>query len=443
MRLTSEASLGGGRARTNLAVLASTIAIASVALLAGAGAVAAKPPGPHQYTLIDPGTFGGPTSMVDQPGRLITRNGALIGQADTTTPDSDIPGVNVYHAFSYRDGRLTDLGALPGENSSYVFEVNGQGIGAGGSENGLTDPFTGGPAGSPVIYEEGQVVNLGTLPGGNEGFALSINDRGQVAGFSTNGTPDPFSCIIFCWGYETHTVVWQDGVMTDIGTLGGPDAFVGNINERGQVAGWSFTSNVANASTGFPTMDPFLWQNGHMRDLGTLGGTMAVENWMNNAGQVVGQSNLAGDTKGHPFLWDGHQLIDLGTLGGDNGTANWVSDNGAVIGFADVADGTHHAFLWQNGHLQDLPPLPGAPCSSAWGVNNQGDVVGYSSNCDHSHPQGTLWRNGVAYNLNDLVAPSSLHVNLGSFINDQGQIAGYAVLSNGNARAFLMTPNVH
>ena len=68
------------------AALISTVAVVSVALLASAGAVAAKPPGPGHYTLIDAGTLGGPQAFLNAPGFILTENGALLGTADTATP---------------------------------------------------------------------------------------------------------------------------------------------------------------------------------------------------------------------------------------------------------------------------------------------------------------------------------------------------------------------
>ena len=100
--------------------------------------------------------------------------------------------------------------------------------------------------------------------------------------------------------------------MQDIGTLGGPDAFAQFVNQSGQVAGNSYTSFNPNPVLTFcgqfwsfqvPTMDPFLWTNGTMTDLGTLGGTCGVVDALNDRGEVVGFSDLSGDKVLHPFLW--------------------------------------------------------------------------------------------------------------------------------------------
>jgi probable HAF family extracellular repeat protein len=104
-------------------------------------------------------------------------------------------------------------------------------------------------------------------------------------------------------------------VLRDIGTLGGPDALAVAMNASGEIAGQSYANASANAVTKVPTQDPFLWRNGHMTDLGTLGGTFGTANWLNDAGQVVGQSNLAGDQSSHPYLWQDGTMTDLGTLG--------------------------------------------------------------------------------------------------------------------------------
>jgi probable HAF family extracellular repeat protein len=137
-------------------------------------------------------------------------------------------------------------------------------------------------------------------------------------------------------------------------------------------------------------MDPFLWQDGAMRDLGTLGGTFGMTNWMNSRGEVIGFSNLAGDNAAHPFLWNGHRLVDLGTLGGDNGVAYWVNDPGAVVGSADVPGSqTHHGFLWTRGTMRDLPPTGGDPCANAYAISDRGQAVGSDTDCNGNSPYST------------------------------------------------------
>ena len=347
------------------------VAILCVAVFAAGGQALAKTSYP--YTLVDPGTFGGPSSFVVLPGVPITSEGVVLGTADTTTADPDLPSDDfhdgyIQHAFTWRAGALTDLGALPpaADNNSAVWERNGRGVGAGVSETGLVDPLTGFPAQEAVVFEHGRVIGLGTL-GGHESFAQDVNAAGQVAGISANGTVDPFPSgdFFFPWVTETRGFVWRDGVMRDLGTLGGSDALAYIQNERGQIAGWSYTNSSPNATTGLPTIDPFLWENGRMRDLGTLGGTIGIVNWLNDRGAVVGQSNLAGDDTVHPFLWEHGRMRDLGTLGGGFGAASYVNSRGDVAGGSLADDGTLHAFLWRDGKLIDLPPVGGAVMPSA------------------------------------------------------------------------------
>src|SRR6266566_3733592 len=222
--------------------LASAV-LASMAMLATTQVSTALPA--PRYALFDLGTLGGPQTYLNLPGFPITNQGFVLGTSDTTIPDTDYPNFNpfmigfpdpyVAQAIEWQNGHLINLGALPGNNSSAVFQVNSNGVGTGMSETAINDPYTGWPADHAVIFMNGGVVDLGTLPGGFESQACCITDRGIVAGFASNGTADPVS--IFGWGTQSRSFIWQNGVMHDIGTLGGPDAVMTTMNSRGQVDG--------------------------------------------------------------------------------------------------------------------------------------------------------------------------------------------------------------
>jgi probable HAF family extracellular repeat protein len=371
-----------------------------------------------------------------------------VGSADTAAldPFSGDPGClsspcHVNDAFEWRNGVMTDLGALHGYSAG-IFELNGAGVGVGVSETGKLDPLTGAPETHAVISRHGRLVDLGTL-GGHESWAMGLNDRGQVAGYASNKVPDPYAQFLSPYpsATEWRATLWQDGKPRNLGTLGGPDSLGPFLNERGQVAGESFTNSKKNPVTGFPTMDPFSWQRGVMKDLGTLGGRFGLANWMNSRGEVVGQSDLRGDQAAHPFLWNGHRLVDLGTLGGDNGVANWVNDTGTVAGAADIPGSqAHHGFLWHNGTMRNLPPTGGAPCSNAYVVNGLGQAVGTDTDCQGKDIAAVLWEHGSAYDLNRLIGRSPLHLAEAFYINNRGEIGTLATLPNGDMRVVLLVP---
>jgi probable HAF family extracellular repeat protein len=408
----------------------------------------------HQtYKLIDLGTFGGPNVYFNFSGfsnSLLDNQGIAVGGADTLIVDPLCTNSDCFvsHASEWMHGTLIDLGTLPGGNFSQGFWRNAQGVIAGTSTNGTIDPLTGlFQEFNAVVWKDSQIINLGTL-GGNHSVAQSINNRGWVVGMAQNAISDPdpiFPAFLF-GGLQNRAFLWQNGVMQDLGTLGGPDSFAILVNESGQIAGLSYTNSIANPVTGLPTTDPFLWSKGKMQDLGTLGGNYGQPNALNEQGQVVGFSDLAGDFTNHAFLWERGVIHDLGTLGGDNSQATGINNAGEVIGVADLPSGNpdgHHAFLWRNGVMIDLGTL--GSTSVAVAINSRGQVVGHSrlgaATTELQH--AFLWENGgPMVDLNKLVSPSSDVVLRGDdiYINDRGEILSSGSLPNGDAHAFLLVP---
>jgi probable HAF family extracellular repeat protein len=409
-----------------------------------------------RYKLTDLGTLGGPASYLadsnavnDAVDRVLNNQGTVVGWGDTSTFDPFAP--NCFNpfpngdcflplAFQRQDGVLTNLGALRDGDASSTTWISDNGLIAGQSRNGLVDPLIPGLAEiRAVLWRDGEAIDLGTL-GGNESSAFSVNNRGQVVGVATSTIRDQFSFFVT----QLRAFLWEDGAMQDLGTLGGPEAWALFVNEGGQVAGFSLTNYTVNPVTGSPTQDPFLWEHGTMLDLGTLGGTFGWPYGLNNRGQVVGTSNLFRNFYFHPFLWSKPgPMRDLGTLGGNFGIAEGINDSGEVVGWAtNKNDQALLAFLWRNGVMTNLGTLNGDDCSIAFHINSKGQVVGISFPCAGGPAHGFLWQSGSMTALNALLPPGSSLTLWGDgiFINDRGEIAAVRVLPDASTRAVLLVP---
>jgi probable HAF family extracellular repeat protein len=403
-----------------------------------------------RYILKDLGTLGGPLSNVTTGTQVINDKGIVVGGADTSIPNPCTEPFLcsddfISHAFKWQDGVMRDLGALPGGTNSFATELNSHGLIAGISSNGLLNPFTGIEAFVATAWNDGKVIDLGTL-GGSSSLPDGINERGQVVGVAQNTVTDPVylaDLIGFPSGTQWRAALWEDGVIRDLGTLGtGQEAFAVSINERGQIAGYSFTNTTPNPTTGFPTVAGFSWQDSKMHELGSLGGTLSFVFKNNNRGQVAGSSYLPGDVAYHAVLWTKGKATDLGILGGNNSQAVWLNDRGDVAGTSDTADGTFDAFLWRDGVMTDLGRVAGDNCSLANYINSKGEVVGQSACRADGVSHAFISENGgPAIDLNTLVSPGSgLRLVEAEYISDRGEVAGLALLPNGDAHAFLLIP---
>lgn len=400
-----------------------------------------------RYRLIDLGTLGGPNSSEGVVFPFINNAGMVVGFAETSTPDPNNPGSFIPHAFKWQNGVLTDLGTFPEGLGSFAVWSNERGQVVGVSGNGQIDPQLGGPEGIAALWQrDGRIFNLGTL-GGNQSLAGGINAKGQVIGVAANTIADPLS--LFGWATQTRAALWNQGKIQDLGTLGGTDATASFINENGQITGNSYVDSNLGCPLDFilhfpVTTHPFLWEDGKMTDIGTLGGNCGGSAKINNRGQVVGTSTLAGESTDHAFLWEAGTIKDLGTLGGTFAVGNWLNDAGDVVGVATTPnDEQAHAFFWRNGVMTDLGTIGNDLCSIAHFINARGQVVG-TSGCinDQTEVHGFLWQHGGSIiDLNAFVPPGvDMQITDGETINDAGEIAGSGLLPNGDFHAILLVP---
>jgi len=400
------------------------------------------------YVFTEVPTLGGPIVYGNATGaknKLLNSAGTLTGGADTDIVDpfcSNTPDCFGEHAFTFRNGILTDLDVLPGGLNSQAFWINDHGTTVGFSQIGVIDPLIPNSLElRAVLWQNGKAVEIGTF-GGNDSVGQAVNNRGQVVGFALNPIPDSMSMLP--WSTEMRAFLWEHGVLQNLGTLGGPDSWAMFVNDRSQVVGISYPD--ANLSSGCDTVGNnhvFLWENGRMKDVGTLGGSCSWPEGLSEQGQIVGWSNLAGDSVTHPFLWDGSSLHDLGSLGG-SAYANALNDTGAVVGVSFTApdDVFFLGFIWKDGMMTALPPLPGDCSSQAIRINSKGQILGTSFACDFSSSRGVLWENGTVTDLNSFVPTESGFEIIGDelFINDRGEIAGNGTTPTGDFRFFTLTP---
>ncbi|MBV9769364.1 MAG: hypothetical protein JOZ32_07325 [Bryobacterales bacterium] len=364
------------------------------------------------YTLTDLGPAGNMFSQANQANN----NGFVAGLATVAG--------GAQHSYMWYEGIYADIGGLGGTNSG-AGGVNNSGQVMGGAETATKDPnnenFCGYGTGLQcLVYEwqNGVITALPTLGGTNAGWG-GINNEGEIAGVAETTVrdlmcpagvaPNGIGPLVL----DFEPVIWGPGP-AQIRQLPLPSGdtvgYAFAINDNGQAVGMTGTCATTTLPGPAASLHAVLWENGAVTDLGNLGGTynpaaLGVGNLaigINNKGQVVGSSAIAGSAHNHAFLW-----------------------------------------TWETG-MQDLGTLSGDVMSAGFSINNRGEVVGASVGAP-GPPMGNvrpfLWKNGKMLDLTTLVPANSplqlLNVNA---INDRGEISGFGLTSNGEVHAYLLTP---
>jgi probable HAF family extracellular repeat protein len=296
--------------------------------------------------------------------------------------------------------------------------------------------------------------NVSNLPslGGTSSGGNSINDQSWVAGYSR------------LLNRNRHATLWRNSLLTDLGTLGGPNSSVTwNVkNTAGIIVGISQTltpeplgeswSSAAFYSTpnnvGYINLG-FVWEQNQMRGLPNFpGGNNGFATGANNLGQVVGWAeNGVHDgacvspqvLQFRPAVWElgpPDQIQDLPLIPGDtSGAATAINDNGQIVGISGICDqavGRHtarHAVLWENGKVTNLGTFPAAWWNTPTAINQHGDIVGFAG--DPAFVEGDvlhafMWtREDGLRPLKPLKGRTPQHVDSEAYgINEARQVVG-------------------
>jgi len=354
------------------------------------------------------------------------------------------------NAFAQQSYKITDMGLNHStDNFSMVMGLNNQGW----TENmdGVVNPpitstSTTVASGRAVIYAHGRNIDLGALGGENSWTNYGgINDRGEAVGMAETSDLDPNGEDMCAFGTQKtcRPFLWRDGHIMALPTLGGNNGQAAAINNRGQIVGISETtvpdSGCPSSKQPGTTILPVMWEKGEVRALPTLPGEPdGFVQGMNDRGQAVGSTGTCTSAPSfaiHAVLWENDHAFQLADLGHTGSDAYAINDHGQAVGYVSTTDGsTIVASLWPNGAhtaVTNLGILPGDGAAFATGINNRAQVVGSTFN-SAGWSRGFIWQDNVMTDLNTRIpGDSNLKIIAASNINERGQISGMAMVKTG------------
>ncbi|GAA3158815.1 hypothetical protein GCM10010466_56980 [Planomonospora alba] len=350
--------------RRTINVLAGVLLVTSAVHLPGAGTASASVQGcpvtTDKWEAVDLGVVGAALDINDR--------GQIAGWRKGASGESQ--------AILWDKGKITEIGTLGGRESRAVaLDEDGRVTGYSDTADRRTHGF---------VWHNGKLEDLGTL-GGYAALPKDIS-QGTVIGetrvLKENGTR------------RGQAFVVRKGVRTDLDLTGGSEAE--DINRSGQIAGTHRRTEGVGLPSDKQTQRAFLWKDGVVKDLGTLGGDWSEARGLNGRGQVVGESALGTDgVLQGGFVWSaesGMRRIEDG-----NGLARpaAINDSGVIVGLhsCETAYSTAYPSVWTDPGKAParLPDPPGGVAKAVNAVNAKGEIVGmalYSGN----QPHAVLWK---------------------------------------------------
>jgi len=303
------------------------------------------------------------------------------------------------------------------------------------------------------------ITDLPSL-GGTNSRANSINNRTWLAGYSN-----------LSGNASRHASLWRGRALTDLGTLGGPNSAVtwSVKADSGIVAGisqtstpdplgeaWSSAAFYPGATgTGYINLG-FVWENGTMRALPTLGGNNGFATGANSRGQIVGWAENAihdptcvppQQLQFRPVVYGpkANQIAEFPLPAGDtSGAATAINEQGQAVGISGICNqavGRHtakHALLWDKGKIIDLGNLGAPYWNTPTNINQRGDVVGFAgapNDPDANFLQAFIWTPESGMKPLGFL-PGDVHSEAYG-INEKRQVVGLSCDADGNCRAFM------
>lgn len=278
-----------------------------------------------------------------------------------------------------------------------------------------------------------EFVDLGSLLPGTSSAAVDINENGDV----------------LCWG-NSQLFIWSAGAVTPVAVFGGSAGDYHLNNSRTVIGSGRVWQGGSSHDPGFyargvNSLGSIIGTRANesgdeqaVRD-GVLLGTIfpsslpiSIAYDVNDLGQVTGWATSGPTYLQHAFLWDNGAVTDLGTLGGDQANGRAINDHGHVVGISSTPAGNPHGFFWNNGSMTDIGVLASSQ-SAAYDINDLDQIVGWSG-------VAIMWQAGVMTDLNTLIPTGTGFVlNTAEAINNNGWVVGRATYQ-GHMRAYLLRP---